>query len=107
MMFLSIGLLLFFYLFYGHTNTIGETARWNSSCLVLHVAGPVSEAIQGVWTPREWGRSEAFTRKECLYSSPGDKVLPLNSVDGQDLLEHCSQVDTYHFTEVGRNDFLY
>ena len=83
MMFLRIGLLLFI-IYHGPTKTIGETARLNSSCLVLHVAGPVSEAIQGVWTPREWARSEAFTRKECLYSSFGDKVLPLNSFDGQD-----------------------
>jgi len=47
MMFLRIGLLLFI-IYHGPTKTIGETARLNSSCLVLHVAGPVSEAIQGV-----------------------------------------------------------
>jgi len=47
MMFLNIGLLLFI-IDPGPTKTIGETARSNSSCLVLHVASPVSEAIQGV-----------------------------------------------------------
>jgi len=83
MIFLSIGLLLFI-IDHGPTKTIGETARSNSSCLVLHVAGPMSEDIQGVRTSRDWGRSEAFTRKEYLSSSFGDKVLPLNSFDGQD-----------------------
>jgi hypothetical protein len=74
----------FIFTFYGHRKTIEQTAGYDSSRLVLHVAGPMSDAIQGVRTPRVLRRNEAFTRNEYLYSVFNDKALPWNSVDGQD-----------------------
>lgn len=65
--------------------------RTNSKVEVTLTRGarrPCVWLYSGVWTPRVRGRSEAFTRKECLYPSSSDKALP--SIEGQDFLVHTA-----------------